>query len=188
MIKIIKTSTYNELLKQQADAESLRTQLFLLRQSAEEERRELLFNCRIRKCIVGKKGIGKTTFLQQKILPQLTNYFVIDTTGEYQYLPAENTYCVDRALSDKFVIEAIKKNAGKTIVLEEPGMVNPDYRWYWDLIKDGNFIIICQSARRIEPILEGIDTIFDFGEFHDISNFNYSQNYKKFVTIGKVTF
>ncbi len=48
----------------------------------------------IKRAIVGKQGCGKTHYIQNVILPQLTKvkkeYFIIDSTNEYKTVPEKN--------------------------------------------------------------------------------------------------
>lgn len=188
-MKILTTKAYEELLEHKDRYEARGEVIKLLmedKNDLEEKLKESLLNLKIKKCIVGKRGIGKTCFLQRTILPQLKNFFLIDMTGEYNYISEEDKYSCDNSLSvheNKFnIINAIKKNVNKTIIIDGSGYVDNDISWTFELLKDRNFIISFQSISRSKPFIDFIDTVYLF-DCMDSDFETYRANYYKFLYI-----
>jgi hypothetical protein len=194
-MKILKTKTYEKLLQNIEDFEieivrknqiirEIRDNVIKL----QEQRKECLLNFKIRKCIIGKRTVGKTFFIQKRILPQLENFFVIDMTEEYSYLSENDRYSFDRTLSiaeNKVnIIAAIKKNINKTIIIECCGMIDNSILWVFDLLKEHNFIIVLQSFKSIKQFIDFVDTIYLFDCFDFEFDF-YNDNNNKFLNIPR---
>ena len=92
-----------------------------------EMKKTYAFDLRIRRCIVGGKGSGKTYFLVNGILPELDNYFVFcikhEISNIYDFVDDENKYCLDKVISsfetEVLVLKKIEENKGKTIIIDD---------------------------------------------------------------------
>ena len=194
-MKILKNKEYEELLSFKRRYERLKPmhnsayhELEALKWEFEDFKKAASLNFRVQRIVVGGKGSGKTTFVKNKILPQLTNYFLIDTYGEYDNVPAERKYSLDNSDSihgnaDK-IIEIIEANRDKIIIIEEPYLWD-NFKWLLNFATGRlEFILITQTTKRIESLLNVTDVIYDL-RGSDWEDDVYKQNKSKIISIFK---
>ncbi len=126
----------------------------ILYNSAGEERNALLknlaYDLRIRRAVVGGHGVGKTVFIKKQIIPQLgMDYYIFDLNDEYIDVPEENTTPMAfGAMSIKekvnFIIETISQVPHRLYIFESIDAYNHDTTWFDMLIRSRsfNFIIV----------------------------------------------
>ncbi|MFA6569911.1 MAG: hypothetical protein WCT77_01605 [Bacteroidota bacterium] len=162
-----------------AELAKINVSLFERLHNLRKELRKEALNLRIRKCIVGKKGSGKTTFIKNEILPQLKNYFIIDFNDEYSDVVSDNNRFVDKSCSIQKIKKVIIENKNKVIIIEDIGLLIKKTSLLDDLLMryDLDFIIISQCFENIIILQKSgfIDTIYDFGT---IENQNYIDDLK----------
>lgn len=190
MLKIIKQSTYDNLL----EIEKLYKESFIRREILEDELRETRRNwlsshvkfaltTTIRRAIVGRKGSGKTELVKSFLRKMHPNrYFIIDRNSEYVNFPETSKICFNTEKHKDWenwknvVIEAIKANLGKLIILEDFGTYNLDKnrtsQWFFDAIGSSEFIIVGQSTQGLsQDVFHNIDLIYNTGcmdsKWHD---------------------
>lgn len=118
-------------------------------------------NFRIKRFIVGKKGSGKTTLIKS-LLPRLKNYMVFDFCNEYKELPADKRFVVGDALDLEHIVDGINANKDKLIILDGIDFTG-NIHWIMNMSRDLDFIIVSQTKWRVEPFLEEVDFVYDFG-------------------------
>ena len=176
-MKILKDETYNSLTKQIKELKEENTELEIhndkqsniLRNNRKEfasfvTDAKMTFS--IKRLVVGRKRSGKTTFIKT-MLPKIPNYFIIDTNNEYLEVEKEKKFVPDKELKLEDLQEQIKKaiidNRGKTLIIEETATGESFTQWFLLNSRDVNFILVSQCKRRLEPFINDVDFIYDFG-------------------------
>lgn len=170
--------TINHLQKNLVSKSKRIDALFTDKYDLIDEKENLLTNFRIRRAVLGKRGSGKTTFVQQKLLPTLKNYYIICLHGEYESVARENKFDYDFTLSvadnKEEIYAAIEANQHKVIIIDDYFAMNLNYNIFDSFVKkyNLNFILITASMRHFSKYL--VDEI-DY--FHTTSFENLVQDY-----------
>jgi len=118
--------------------------------------------------ILGKKGIGKTVFIQEKFIPTLKEFTVVDLCFEYNnqinapYAHYHLAVGLNRDEMKQFVVSDLKTSYdGKenTWILESLSLIDDDFTWLEELIKDKNVAMTFQSIQSLEN--KKVPDIFD---------------------------
>lgn len=180
-MKILKEETYSKLLneidklkqakqKLEESKSNLQNELKDLKQEYAQFATETKMNFTIRRFILGKKGSGKTTFIKS-ILPKINSYFIIDCTGEYDYVSESNRLFVDT--KEKYdisnILERIEHNKDKLIIIDSPELLG-SIDWFMLNSRKYNFIITSQAKGCVEKYIDGADFIYDFGTTDEFNN------------------
>lgn len=146
---------------------------------------ETKMNFSIKRAIVGKRGVGKTTFIKT-ILEKTPNYFIIDLSCEYDEVGDDKKFVPDRGLELKELEEKVKevvlKNKDKTLIIEDSQLIPNFINWFILNSRDCNFIITSQSKKRIQNYINDIDFIYDFGT---LDEFDVKPNENKVMIIKR---
>ena len=189
--KIISRSEYESLIQFRDEYETLETRLRILNREHEQYKYNAAFDFSIRRAIIGMKGCGKTTLLKNKIIPKLKNYFLIDVNNEYDTVPADKKFVVDRKMGiserKKKIIDAIRDNSSKVVIIEDVGCLHNNLKWLSELFfSDTDFIIVSSSNNMIKEWinLNIIKSIYAF-DVLDWDNYFYEQYRDKYVLLTK---
>lgn len=121
----------------------------------------IAYNFRIRRAIIGMQGVGKTTFMVEKILPQCKNYLVFDGCKDkiYADIPSNNKYSGEDIDLERWDINFRKEfrrrmeskiatNPEKLFIFDG---IHMEHDWFLKLLNkyDFNFIIISQTLKNI---------------------------------------
>lgn len=127
---------------------------------------DLALNFSTRRIIAGANGSGKTHFIQNIIIPQLSNYFVIDPHGEYISVPNSKKLVVDGSKSKteikKAILAAVKKNKDKILILDSVETWL-DYAGLISIMRNHQFITTAQSSYLIIHTIDIHDFVLDIG-------------------------
>lgn len=192
-MKILKEETYSKLLTEIEDLKQAKTKLEKSESYLQNELKELKqefakfatetkMNFNIKRFVLGKKGSGKTTFIKS-ILQKINSYYIIDCTGEYDYVSENNRLFVD--VKDKYnisnILEKIEQNKDKLIIIDSPELLGA-VDWFMLNSRKYNFVITSQSKCKIERYIDDVDFIYDFGT---IDEFNVKLNKNKVMLFKK---
>lgn len=126
-----------------------------------------LENLTIRRIIVGKNASGKTSYIRKHILPQLSNYFLIDPHNEYP--DVSHTRKLSNCSSHpELMYNTILAHKEKVIIVEDANVLNGDMKFLHkliDLFMDINFqfIFVYHSYKHAEWLANFANIIYDFG-------------------------
>ncbi len=187
--KIINKKDLNKLLEYKEEyfnlkqnVAILRTKLGLLKYESDFQKNNLLLNFSVKRALIGKRGSGKTHFIKNKILPTLKNYFIIDPNNEYDYISEKHKLVLNRHLTFKenkdMVMKAIGENLDKTIIIDDFLLLDSNSKWFFDIIRDLNFIIVLQSFSQLGNYTERIDYFYNFGTNDTDRSFEYNNEIK----------
>ena len=171
----IKEKEYNELLKYKekyeeqlyrANGLSYLCDNYLIEiNKLRETRDNALLNFKTRKCLVGKRAVGKTRFIKNHILPCVNNYLVLDFNNEYsEWKEDKKGIILSPDSRDKnYIIELIKKYSDRLIIIEDANILNSTrgLRWLFDELNN-NYILVYQEFENIKNITDKFDYIYDF--------------------------
>lgn len=135
-----------------------------------------LENLTIRRIIVGKNASGKTTYIKKHILPQLSNYFLIDPHNEYPDI--SHTRKLSNCSSHpELIYESIVANKDKVIIVEDANVLYGDTKFQhklMNLFMDRNFqfIFVYHSYKQAEWLSRFTNVIYSFGATDGFSNNN----------------
>jgi len=194
-LRIIKKKDLNQLLeykdnyfKLKGEVANLKMELDHLECAYFLQKANLLTDFRIKRAIVGKRGIGKTYFIKNSILPKLKNYFIIDPNNEYDSILDENKLVLNRHMTFKenkeMVIKSISQNLNKTIIIDDFLLLDSNPKWFFDIKRDLNFIIVAQSFSRLYDYTKKIDYFYNFGTNDSDRRFE-SLNEDKILNINR---
>jgi hypothetical protein len=194
-LRIIKKKDLNQLLeykdnyfKLKGEVANLKMELDHLECAYFLQKANLLTDFRIKRAIVGKRGIGKTYFIKNSILPKLKNYFIIDPNNEYDYVADENKLVLNRHMTFKEIkemaIKSIGENLNKTIIIDDFLLLDSNPKWFFDIKRDLNFIIVVQNFSKLGNYTEIIDYFYNFGTDETYLRFE-SQNGNKILNINR---
>jgi ATPase subunit of ABC transporter with duplicated ATPase domains len=179
-MKIIKTSTYNYLIN---SVEELQNQVDFLEEQQKRiwnehknEVHSLKMNFSIKRAIVGKKGSGKTTFIQS-LLKQIRNYYIIDFTGEYSYLPKEKVFTATNSFNE--VLKQITLHKDSVIIIDSANVIERDFRRLLaSLNLHNDYIVSFESKKSLEQNISAnsFDFIYDLGTVDDFQNVYVKEN------------
>ena len=198
-MKIVSNEKYEELVSFKKRFENLekRHDELLLESVVQKQqlKDKIAFSFTLSRAIVGKKGSGKTELIKSFLKQMNPNsYFLIDRNNEYENVPISSKFSPDNKNSTslgelkKQIIEKIKQNSSKIIVLEDAYYYDDNLNWFFDVVGSGKFIFVAQSLSRIpKHILGDVDFIYDAGCFEKITDFE-SIPYEKyyFLTEEKI--
>jgi len=182
-MKILKDKTYNslknkieelenkieELEKENRKLDKLNEQQSDILEEVKKEYADFVTNTKlnfsIKRIVVGNKASGKTTFVKS-ILHKIPNYFVIDLNAEYNEVVEDRKFVPKVGIKpkelDKKVRQVVLDNKDKTLIIEQ-GLDYSFLQWFLLNSRGFNFILISQSKKRLEPFINDIDFIYDFG-------------------------
>ncbi len=186
MFKIIKKETYNNL-NQTIENQEYRISSLEIRLSNEKKNvYDSLTNFNTRIILLGERGSGKTTFLKDKILKSIRSHLVIDTLNSF---PNSFRYLAnhENGIDKKEIIELIKFNSDKTIVIDDIEMLSQN-SWLLEklIYGDYNFVIVVNNMETIKNYLKDVDYIYQFGTFRDLKDdFYLNRHSKKVIKIDK---
>lgn len=194
-IRIIKKKHLKELLEYKdnyfrlkGELSDLKLELDHLKTDYFVQKANFLTEFRIRRAIVGNRGSGKTYFVKNSILPKLKNYFVIDPNNEYDYVSDENKIVKNGNITIKeykdMVIKAINENINKTIIIDDFTLLDYAPRWFFEIKRDLNFIIILHSFSQLGDYKNRIDYFYNFGTNDTDRSFEY-KNENKILNINQ---
>src|SRR5690606_13607592 len=188
-MKILTNEEYNNLIQQikklEYENDSLNYKIGGLSGTVQNLHNELE-NINIRRVIVGRNGSGKTTYIKNRIIPKLSNYFLIDTHNEYPDVPD------DKKLSNcsrqpELIYETILSNKDKVIIVEDANILYVDTKFMYKLISilsDSRlqFIFVYQSYQHAEWMKDFFNIVYNFGAADGLpnNNFNHKIILKKF--------
>lgn len=193
--KIIKKKDLNQLLEYKQEYFELERELANIKRELDNLKRDyfiqksiFLTEFRIKRALVGKRGIGKTHFIKNTILPKLKNYFIIDPNNEYDYVSPENKLVLNRHMTAQenkdMVIKSIGENLNKTIIIDDFFLIDFSPRWFFEIKRDLNFIIVLQNFSQIKNYTEKIDYFYNFGTIEEYKSFEY-KNENKILNINQ---
>lgn len=193
--RIINKKDLNQLLEYKqayyrlkGENSSLKMELDHLNQDYFIQKANFLMDFRIKRALVGKRGIGKTHFIKNTILPKLKNYFIIDPNNEYDYVSPENKLVLNRHMTAQenkdMVIKSIGENLNKTIIIDDFFLIDFSPRWFFEIKRDLNFIIVLQNFSQIKNYTEKIDYFYNFGTIEEYKSFEY-KNENKILNINQ---
>jgi len=185
-MKLLKTKTYNRMLDTIERGVEYNGNLRTINNNQHKEISQLKHEIEdqsIKSVVVGRAGIGKTTFVKKKLLRGLKNYLVIDTTNEYQDLPFKNVVSVVFGANFKQeIISIIENNKDKTIIVDNSSLFGIDFHWLERPLRDVNYIFVASSKRLIENHFRLFKVMYEFKTTDEFRNLNI---YNKIVTIKK---
>ncbi len=140
--------------KLESDVRILENRVELHRKEVEIEQgriQSLISNVRLRRLVFGRKGSGKTSFIQNIILPDLNDYLVVCLEHEYtdldsMKLPSPVLRLKNGSATEiEDAIKIIGMNLHRPIIIDciELFASIKHLRTLWDAIKDGQYIIAC---------------------------------------------
>lgn len=193
--RIIKKKDLNKLLEHKKECFELRGEVANLKMELDHlkcdyflQKANFLTEFRIKRALVGKRGSGKTYFMKNSVLPKLRNYFIIDPNNEYDYISEENKLILNRHMTAKenreMIMESISKNINKTIIIDDFALIDFSPRWFFEIKKDLNFIIVLQDYSQIKNYTERIDYFYNFGTNDSDRVFEY-QHENKILNINR---
>lgn len=128
-------------------------------------RDNVLLNFKTKKCLVGKRGIGKTHFIKTRILPYVTNYLVLDFNNEYEEWKSDKKGLIisPKNRDKKHITELLKKHSDRLIIIEDANILSPtrELKWLFDELNN-NYILVYQEFENIKNITDKFDYIYDF--------------------------
>jgi len=179
-MKILKEKTYSNLLNEidelKKTNENLQKHESYLQNELNELRQEYRdfviitkLNFNIKRFVLGKKGSGKTTFIKE-ILPKIKAYYIVDFTGEYDYVNSENRLCIDlnEKINTSDILEKIEQNKDKLIIIDGIELIG-SIDWFMLNSRRYNYIISSQSKNKIEKYIDSVDCVYDFGTSDEFS-------------------
>jgi hypothetical protein len=187
----IKEKEYNELIKYKEKYEEQLYRSNVLSLSCDNHLIEInnlrglrdnaLLNFKTRKCLVGKRGVGKTHFIKTHILPYVTNYLVLDFNDEYrEWKEDKKGIILSPDSRDKnYITELIKKHPDRLIIIEDANILNSTrgIRWLFDELNN-NYILVYQEFENIRNITDKFDYIYDFDTIErDSTKLEFRTNY-----------
>ncbi len=170
-MKILSTESYNNLIE---EIEIKKQELASLQSSYEgacmeimENKRRFSLNLSVKRFIIGRRGSGKTVFLQKVIIPKLMgNYFLIDLNNEYDLVSPIKKYVVEKHLSTKQLIQKLvdifNQHSSKVIIVED-AMIYGDLSWLCKTSSTRQFIVVTHNANSIAKYIGLADFVYDFG-------------------------
>ena len=193
--KIIKKKELNQLLEYKKEYFELKGDIANLKMELDHlecdyflQKANLLTDFRIKRAIVGKQGIGKTYFIKNSILPKLKNYFIIDPNNEYDSVLDENKLVLSRKMtfkeSKKMVIKSVNENLNKTIIIDDFLLLDSNPMWFFNIVRDLNFIIVAQNFSKLGNYTKRIDYFYNFGTNDTDKRFE-SLNEDKILNINR---
>jgi hypothetical protein len=197
-MKILKTTTYNSLIETISELEEDITRLVSEKNilaidvsildpqlnHAKKQNEIFINNFAVKRCVIGKKGSGKTTFIKENIIRQIRNYFLIESNNEYSsVLSSKKLDLSETNDTVDFILEKIKENESKLIVLEEIFMSDSDrIKIYTELIMNGyQFVIVASSIKFLKKWIDSIDCVYKLGEMIE-EDFEAKLGHKLIIT------
>ncbi|MDD3875432.1 MAG: hypothetical protein PHT69_02310 [Bacteroidales bacterium] len=135
-----------------------------------------LENLTIRRIIVGKNASGKTTYIKKHILPQLSNYFLIDPHNEYPDI--SHTRKLSNCSSHpELIYDIILAHKEKVIIVEDANVLYGDTKFQhklMNLFMDRNFqfVFVYHSYKHAEWLARFTNVIYSFGATDGFTNNN----------------
>lgn len=144
-----------------------------------------LDNLTIRRIIVGKNGSGKTYYIKNHILPQLSNYFLIDPSSEYTNVP-ESRRLSNCGYNPELIYESIIANKDKVIIVDNANVLYGNTKFKHKLLNvflDRTFqgIFVFHSYKHAEWLEPFTKVVYSFGAIDGFTN----QSFKNHIILKK---
>lgn len=172
-MKILLNKEYDSLTNEIALLKEQNANLLLSKEAAImkliEIRERFSMSFSIRRFIVGPYASGKTALLKNVIIPNLgNNYFLVDVNNEYDFVPLENKYVLDKKLSGKELRDDLlvmfKLHSSKVIIMEDAMVFDRDFSWFFHgTDRNRQFIIVSYTLSSISQHIGAADLVYDFG-------------------------
>lgn len=187
----IKEKEYNELLKYKEKYEEQLFRANSLSLLCDDHLIEInnlrglrdnaLLNFKTRKCLVGKRAVGKTHFIKTRILPYVNNYLVLDFNDEYREWKEDKKGIIvfPKSRDRSYIIELLKKHPNRLIIIEDTNILSPtrELKWLFDELNN-NYILVYNEFENIRNITDKFDYIYDFDTFErDSIKLEFRTNY-----------
>lgn len=187
-MKILKEKEYEKIMNQLKIIEADVQEMGIVMSNQKSTINNLineLDNLTIRRIIVGKNGSGKTYYIKNHILPQLSNYFLIDPSSEYTNVP-ESRRLSNCGYNPELIYESIIANKDKVIIVDNANVLYGNTKFKHKLLNvflDRTFqgIFVFHSYKHAEWLVPFTKVVYSFGAIDGFNN----QSFKNHIILKK---